>query len=104
MGRRKRSIVFFLTFAFCIVIYPRLTASADPGTVFAGGLSGPFGMAFDASGSLYITQISSMDVIQITPEGSASVYVGGFTAAPEGVAFNNAGVLHVSDDTGTIYQ
>ncbi|MBN2305114.1 MAG: NHL repeat-containing protein, partial [Anaerolineae bacterium] len=78
------------------------------GTVFASGLSAPFGMAFDAAGNMYVANEGPSGtygntIAKITPAGVISTFATGFTG-PSGVAFNSSGLLHVSDDTSRVFS
>ncbi|MBN2304403.1 MAG: NHL repeat-containing protein, partial [Anaerolineae bacterium] len=88
------------------------SGEADPayraGAVFASGLDGPFGMAFDAAGNLYVANETgsgtySHTIVQITPAGVISTFATGF-AGPSGVAFDSSGLLHISDDTHRVFR
>ena len=84
---------------------------ADPNytlQVFAIGLNGPFGMAFDSSGNLYVANEGAgggggTTVSKITPDGTVSTYATGFFG-PAGLAFDNKGNLWVSDDTSHVWK
>ena len=75
--------------------------------LFASGLWGPFGMAFDESGDLFVANEGSggggTGVSRITSKGEVSTFATGLNG-PAGVAFNSAGVLHVSDDTDRVFH
>ena len=75
--------------------------------VFATGLDGPFGMAFDQEGNLYVANEGAGDggtrVSRITPSGEVSKYAEGFVG-PSGLAFDNKGNLWVSDDRGCVWK
>jgi len=84
---------------------------ADPNytlQVFAIGLDGPFGMAFDSSGNLYVANEGAgggggTTISKITPDGTVSTYATGFFG-PAGLAFDNKGNLWVSDDTSHVWK
>src|SRR3990172_10774449 len=85
-----------------------ISANAQSSTeVFASGLWGPFGMAFDSAGYLYVANEGSGGdgdgVSRVAPDASVSTFATGLNGAA-GVAFNRAGVLHVSDDTHAVFQ
>jgi streptogramin lyase len=75
--------------------------------LFASGLWGPFGMAFDESGDLFVANEGSggggTGVSRITSKGEVSTFATGLNG-PAGVAFNSEGVLHVSDDTDRVFH
>jgi len=61
------------------------------------------GLAFDKSGTLYISSRHDGTVYQVTPGGSASVYVEGMGIAT-GLAFDAEENLYVGDRSGTIFK
>jgi sugar lactone lactonase YvrE len=69
--------------------------------VFATGLNGPFGMAFDKDENLYVANEGAGGggdtISKITPKGQVSVFATGFDG-PSGLAFDKEGNLWVSDD------
>ena len=78
----------------------------DDGTfsVFATGLNGPYGMAVDAQGNIFvanrgqpaISPFGGTTVSKVTPGGVVSTYATGLNT-PLGVALDNAGNLFVSN-------
>ena len=78
----------------------------DP-ILFASDLSGPFGLEFDQSGDLFVANENGGGtpsyISKIEPDGSTSTFAENFTGAA-GLAINNSGVLHVSDDTNQVFQ
>jgi phosphonate transport system substrate-binding protein len=85
-----------------------LEARAAPGDLIASGLSGPFGMVFDATGNLYIANEGAggggLNVSKLPPGGPLELAFSTDYVGPSGVAFNSHGELFVSDDTNNIYQ
>jgi sugar lactone lactonase YvrE len=61
------------------------------------------GLAFDNAGTLYISSRHDGIVYQVTPAGSASVYVEGMGVAT-GLAFDPEENLYVGDRSGTIFK
>ncbi len=77
---------------------------------FATGLNGPFGLAFDGEGNLYVANEDGFDfterahtVSKITPDSVVSTFADGFEG-PAGLAFDSQGNLYVSDDTGRVLK
>jgi tetratricopeptide (TPR) repeat protein len=83
--------------------------NAAPGEVelFANGFLGPFAMEFDQDRNLYVAnEAASSDnggVSKVSHNGRVSTAATGLVGAA-GLAFNSAGILHVFDDTGNVYQ
>ncbi len=61
------------------------------------------GLAFDKSGTLYISSRHEGIVYQVTPGGNASVYVEGMGIAT-GLAFDAEENLYVGDRSGTLFK
>jgi sugar lactone lactonase YvrE len=74
--------------------------------VLAAEQAGPFNMAFDAAGNLYVANEdggSGTQVMKITPEGVVSIFADGFGGV-SGLAMRNDGVLLASDDTNRVFE
>ena len=101
----------------CVCAAPRDLYDADysSGTIFkftpngtkntfASGLSGPEGLAFDASGNLYETDYNSGTIFKFTPDGTKSTFASGLSN-PRGLAFDASGNLFEADGTSnTIFK
>jgi len=87
-------------------------SSGDGGQAINAGLQSPYGIAFDASGNLYISQSESHRVRKVTPSGVITTVAGngvsGFSGdggiatsaslnGPVGIALDTAGNLYISD-------
>lgn len=59
------------------------------------GLSSPVGMAYDASGNLYIANWSAGTVLRFAPDGKRSVFAEGLRG-PSGLAISTAGDIYVA--------
>ncbi|MCM8566004.1 hypothetical protein [Thauera linaloolentis] len=59
------------------------------------GLSSPVGMAYDASGNLYIANWSAGTVLRFAPDGKRSVFAEGLSG-PSGLAISTAGDIYVA--------
>lgn len=70
-------------------------ASPTPTTI-ATGLSHPAGMAFDATGNLYVSNTSGNTISRITPAGSVSTFASGL-GEPESLVFDSTGNLYVAE-------
>lgn len=64
---------------------------------FATGLSGPFGLAFDSLGNLFVSNTESSTIEKITPNGGRSVFANAGLNNPKGLAFDSAGNLYVAN-------
>ena len=80
---------------------------SSPVTFVAAGLS-PWGLAFDASGNLFVTEQLSPEYIQeYTSAGNASVSIGGFATSSNltGLTVDGSGNVYVADSFhGYIYK
>src|SRR5580692_1644397 len=70
---------------------------------FARDLLNATGLAFDASGYLYVSSRAEGTVYRISPEGAISTYAEGMGIAT-GIAFDRDGNLFVGDRSGTIFK
>ncbi|HYL34730.1 MAG TPA: IPT/TIG domain-containing protein [Bryobacteraceae bacterium] len=70
---------------------------------FVSDIMNATGVAFDKSGTLYISSRYDGVVYQVTPAGAASVYVEGMGVAT-GIAFDPEENLYVGDRSGTIFK
>ncbi|MDO4905618.1 MAG: SMP-30/gluconolactonase/LRE family protein [Lautropia sp.] len=59
------------------------------------GLSSPVGMAYDASGNLYVANWSAGTVLRFSPDGKRSVFAEGLPG-PSGLAISSAGDIYVA--------
>ena len=76
---------------------------SDP-SIFASGLRGPEGPAFDRAGNLYVTELEGGTVQRIAPDGTVSAFVrtGG---RPNGSAFHRNGDLYIADASlGAVFR
>lgn len=80
---------------------PRVVCSGGyTATIFAEGLSGPDGLAFDPiSGQLTVAEESAGEVSQIPVGGGTPATLMSGLTAPEGIAYDEAGNLYVVEDT-----
>jgi sugar lactone lactonase YvrE len=70
---------------------------------FLSDLMNATGMAFDASGQLYVSSRYDGTVYQVAPNGSIQTYAEGMGIAT-GIAFDREGSLYVGDRSGTIWR
>ena len=73
----------------------RIAADGTQST-FASGFQRPRGIAFDATGDLFVADSLAGTVSKVTPAGAVSAFASGFQQ-PEGLAFDTAGNLYVAD-------
>ncbi len=106
----RNAFFFIAAAALILLIFPNSGGSAvmaAPGELIAGGLSGPFGMALDSAGNLYIANEGSGGggqwVSKLPPGGPLDLIFSDGYIGPSGVAFNSVGELFVSDDTNQVY-
>jgi sugar lactone lactonase YvrE len=65
-------------------------------SVFATGLSHPAGLAFDASGNLFVADEGAGAIYRFSPAGIRSTFATG-VGNPYGLAFDHSGNLYASD-------
>jgi sugar lactone lactonase YvrE len=74
------------------------TSSGGAGTTFAStGLNVPDGLAFDASGNLYVGNYAGNTIDKFTPGGVGSVFASSGLNAPYSMAFDPSGNLYVAN-------
>lgn len=66
-------------------------------SVFATGLNGPSGNAFDAEGNLYQSNLRDNTISKITPSGAVSTFATTGINGPVGIAINGDGTLYVTN-------
>ena len=66
-------------------------------TTWKSGLQGPRGLALDAQGNLYFTEMDAARVSRIAPDGTVSQLAAGFWNIPRGVAVTTSGAVLVAD-------
>src|SRR5262245_14287247 len=72
-------------------------------SIFASGLDGPEGLAFDVAGNLYVTSFLG-HIYKFTPGGARTTFASGLND-PMGLAFDSAGNLYVADSgSGHVYK
>jgi glucose/arabinose dehydrogenase len=74
--------------------------SSGKGTVFASGLNNPYGLAFDSSGYLYVSNTYAGTIEKFNSGGSKTNFASGLHN-PWGLAFDNDNYLYAAD-TGYI--
>ena len=75
--------------------------------VFASGLNDPYGLAFDASGNLYVSNIGNNSIVKISATGNKTVFATASNGLsdPEGLAFDSGGHLFVANaGNGTVEE
>ena len=70
-------------------------------TVFASGLSGPEGMAFDGAGNLLVTETGTGTIYKYTPDGSRTTFASGLNG-PASLVFGGSGNLYDAEFFGGI--
>jgi hypothetical protein len=72
-------------------------------SIFASGLNGPVGLAFDSSGNLFEADYNSGTIFKFTPDGTKSTFASGLNN-PAGLAFDSSGnVFEADQGSGTIF-
>jgi trimeric autotransporter adhesin len=75
--------------------------SGDGGPASAAVLNGPYGLALDGAGNLYIADIGNDRIRKVTPAGIISTVIPNVIAS--GLAFDNNGVAYLAGD-GAVYK
>ena len=74
------------------------------GTLFANGLNGPFALAFDGSGNLFVAEQSTGTIFKFTPNGTKSTFASGLGVL-FALAFDTSGNLYAVDEgSGSIFK
>jgi sugar lactone lactonase YvrE len=72
-------------------------------TEFSGDIPNPTGMAFDASGQMFVTSRLDGTIYRVTPFKEALPFARNLGVAT-GIAFDHSGTMYVGDRSGTIYK
>ncbi len=88
--------------------YPRhlrtvVPGPGDPIVLRADTLGFPLGLAVNAEGSLFASDLSGDRVWRVTPQGNASVFAAGITV-PQGIAWDALGNLLVASIDGDVHR
>jgi hypothetical protein len=68
------------------------------------GLSGPFGLAFDRNGNLFVSEVNVGMISKFTPTKVKTTFASGLNS-PEGLAFDSAGNLYEVDfGSGNVFK
>jgi len=89
----------------------------DGGPAASALLNGPYGLAVDASGNLYIADLDNSRIRKVTPDGTISTFAGNgiaavagdggpasqaTLAAPQSLLLDSAGNLYIGDSVGRV--
>jgi sugar lactone lactonase YvrE len=78
--------------------------SSGNGAIFASGLDGLIGLAFDSSSNLYVANYSNGTIDKYDSSGNRTVFATGFSN-PYGLSFDSSGNLFMADiGAGIIYK
>ena len=77
----------------------RFTSNLTPLGPFATNLTSPWGLAFDRSGNLYVSDAADDEIYRFTPGGQGSTFSYGIAPlnSPRGLAFDSRGNLYVAN-------
>ncbi len=70
---------------------------------FVTEIMNPSGMAFDRTGSLYVSSRNDGTIFRVAPNGASTTYVEGMGVAT-GLAFDGEDNLYVGDRSGTVFK
>jgi sugar lactone lactonase YvrE len=84
----------------CSIGPQRITKIAGgTASVFTHDVEGPSGLAFDASGDVYVSEGPMGNVVRFSPDGTRHAFVSGLNQ-PQGLAFGPDGLLYVAEIGG----
>lgn len=84
----------------CSIGPQRITKIAsDTATVFTHDIEGPSGLAFDASGDVYVSEGPLGNVVRFSPDGTRHSFASGLSQ-PQGLTFGPDGLLYVAEIGG----
>jgi len=72
-------------------------------SLYASGLGIPEGLAFDASGNLFVANALNDTILKVAPGGAVSTFASGLGGV-NGVAVSSSGNVYATDNAGTVYQ
>jgi DNA-binding beta-propeller fold protein YncE len=67
-------------------------------SLFASGLDGPYDLAFNSTGTLFVANAGNNTIAEVTPGGIVSTFVTSGLNGPVGLAFNSTGTLFVANN------
>ena len=70
-------------------------------TVFAMGLSGPEGLAFDANGNLFVSETGTGTIYKYAPNGTRTTFASSLNG-PASLVFGGAGILYDAEFFGNV--
>ena len=79
MSRRAALSIALMLAAGAVVGLAQALGPGDPTTVFASGFTNPCRVAFDATGNLYVAEVTLDTIYQVAPDGTRSF----FAAVPD---------------------
>ncbi|KPK59518.1 MAG: hypothetical protein AMS21_09910 [Gemmatimonas sp. SG8_38_2] len=100
MSRRAAVLIALMLAAGAVVGLAQALGPGDPTTVFASGFTNPCRMAFDASGDLFVADLTVGQIYRVTPDGTRSLF-NDDVPDPRGVTFDAFGDLLVTSRTDT---
>jgi len=91
----KNALLFFIIIGISATVVKAQTVTNFVSSNL--GLSGPEGLAFDASGNLYVANYNSNTISKVTPAGVVTTFVSTGLSQPTGLVFDASGILYVAN-------
>lgn len=101
---QKKMFTKCLLLSISLLLFANVS-KAQTVSPFGSSISSPTGLAFDASGNLYVAGSDDGNIYKITPSGAQSTFASGIVS-PQGLAFDASGNLYVASyaSSGHIYK
>jgi sugar lactone lactonase YvrE len=95
--RHRIAQISFVLFLSLAGLFGASSAVAASPQTFASGFHGPYGLAFDSTGNLYVANFNDSTVSKVTLGGTVTTFVSSQLNGPGGLAFDSTGNLYVAN-------